>query len=72
MYDGFYAVSTDMEGDVAGDHRYQQTQMADRECFRIMKTDFDARPIYLQKERQDQSAFPDLFLVPSDISNIRI
>ena len=55
MYDGFYAVSTDMEGDVAEIIAINKRRWQIEECFRIMKTDFD-----------------DLFLVPSDISNIRI
>ena len=33
------------------------------ECFRIMKTDFEARPIYLQDETQIKAHFLTCFLV---------
>lgn len=50
MNDGFYAVITDMEGDVSGIIAINERRWKIEECFRIMKTDFEARPIYLQRE----------------------
>ena len=62
MYDGFYAVSTDMEGDVAEIIAINKRRWQIEECFRIMKTDFDARPIYLQREDRIKAHFLICFL----------
>ena len=51
-YDGYYAVATNLDDDVKTvlnicDNRYKI-----EDCFRIMKTNFDARPIYHRKNER--------------------
>lgn len=62
MYDGFYAVTTDIEGDVAEILKINERRWQIEECFRIMKTDFEARPIYLQREDRIKAHFLICFL----------
>ena len=53
QYDGFYAVCTDLLDDEVGDIlKVSEGRWQIEECFRIMKTDFSARPVYLQKENR--------------------
>src|SRR5699024_2559648 len=48
QYDGLYAVCTDLLDDEVGDIlKVSEGRWQIEECFRIMKTDFSARPIYL-------------------------
>lgn len=51
QYDGFYAVCTNLD-DVSVDEiiKINKGRWEIEECFRIMKTEFKARPVYLQKE----------------------
>lgn len=62
MYDGFYGVVTNLEDDVAEVIAINQRRWQIEECFRIMKTDFDARPIYLQREDRIKAHFLVCFL----------
>ncbi|MCG4583824.1 hypothetical protein L0P54_12630, partial [Anaerosalibacter bizertensis] len=49
LYDGLYAVCTDLLDDnVADILKLSEGRWQIEECFRIMKTDFTARPVYLQ------------------------
>lgn len=57
MYDGFYAVTTDIDGDVEEIIRINQRRWQIEECFRIMKTEFEARPVYLQREDRIKAHF---------------
>ena len=50
MYDGFYAVITNLEGDVSEIIRINKQRWEIEENFRIMKTEFEARPIYIRRE----------------------
>ena len=53
MYDGFYAVCTNLEkAGVDEIIRINKKRWEIEECFRIMKTEFRARPVYLQKEER--------------------
>ena len=48
MYDGLYAVCTDLLDDKVGDIlKVSEGRWQIEECFRIMKTDFSARPVYV-------------------------
>ena len=63
MYDGFYAITTNLEDDdvksiIAVSERRWQIE----ECFRIMKTDFKARPVYVQKEDSIEAHFLTCFI----------
>ncbi len=51
-YDGFYAVITNLEGDVGEILKINRQRWEIEENFRIMKIDFEARPVYFrQKDR---------------------
>ena len=62
MYDGFYAITTDMEGSVEQIIKINQHRWQIEECFRIMKTEFEARPVYLQREDRIKAHFLICFL----------
>ena len=48
-YDGLYAVCTDLlDDDVAPILRVSEGRWRIEECFRIMKSEFQARPVYLK------------------------
>ena len=62
-YDGLYAVATDLlEDDVNEILRVSEGRWQIEECFRIMKTDFEARPVYLQDETRIKAHFLTCFL----------
>ncbi|MCD8151079.1 MAG: transposase, partial [Clostridiales bacterium] len=53
-----YAVCTDLlDDDVADILKVSEGRWQIEECFRIMKTDFSARPIYLQEENRIKAHF---------------
>lgn len=63
LYDGLYAVCTNLLDDnVADILRVSEGRWQIEECFRIMKTDFSARPVYLQDENRIQAHFLICFL----------
>lgn len=63
LYDGLYAVCTDLLDDEVSDIlRVSEGRWQIEECFRIMKTDFSARPIYLQDENRIRAHFLICFL----------
>lgn len=63
QYDGLYAVCTDLlDDDVSGILKVSEGRWQIEECFRIMKTDFSARPIYLQEENRIKAHFLICFL----------
>ena len=62
-YDGFYAVCTDLLDDEVSDIlKVSEGRWQIEECFRIMKTDFSARPVYLQDENRIKAHFLICFL----------
>ncbi len=62
-YDGLYAVCTDLlDDDVSGILKVSENRWQIEECFRIMKTDFSARPVYLQDENRIKAHFLICFL----------
>ncbi|MCR4589989.1 MAG: IS1634 family transposase, partial [Lachnospiraceae bacterium] len=62
-YDGFYAVCTNLE-DMGIDEiiRINRKRWEIEECFRIMKTEFKARPVYLQREDRIKAHFLTCFI----------
>ena len=63
QYDGLYAVCTDLlDDDVGGILKVSEGRWQIEECFRIMKSDFSARPIYLQDENRIKAHFLVCFL----------
>lgn len=63
QYDGLYAVCSDLlDDDVKDILKVSDGQWRIEECFRIMKTDFSARPVYLQDENRIKAHFLICFL----------
>lgn len=63
QYDGLYAVCTDLlDDDVCDILKVSEGRWQIEECFRIMKTDFSARPVYLQDENRIKAHFLICFL----------
>lgn len=62
-FDGFYAVCTNAE-DMGIDEiiRINKKRWEIEECFRIMKTEFKARPVYLQREDRIRAHFLTCFI----------
>lgn len=56
-YDGFYAVITNLEGDISGILNINRQRWEIEENFRIMKTDFEARPVYVRREDRIKAHF---------------
>ncbi len=58
MYDGYYAVCTDLVDDDIGDIlAVSEGRWEIEESFRIMKTDFEARPVYVRREDRIRAHF---------------
>ena len=63
QYDGLYAVCSDLlDDDVKDILKVSDGRWRIEECFRIMKTDFSARPVYLQDENRIKAHFLICFL----------
>ena len=63
QYDGLYAVCTDLlDDDVSDILKVSEGRWQIEECFRIMKTDFSARPVYLRDENRIKAHFLICFL----------
>lgn len=63
IYDGLYAVCTDLlDDDVSDILKVSEGRWQIEECFRILKTDFSARPVYLQDENRIKAHFLICFL----------
>ena len=63
QYDGLYAVCSDLlDDDVKDILKVSEGRWQIEECFRIMKTDFSARPVYLQDENRIKAHFLICFL----------
>lgn len=61
-YDGFYAVCTTLEDDVKDIIEINKRRWEIEESFRIMKTEFRARPVYLQKDNRIRAHFLTCFM----------
>lgn len=57
QYDGFYAVITNLEGDVGEIIKINQQRWEIEENFRIMKTELEARPVYVRREDRIKAHF---------------
>ena len=60
-YDGFYAVCTNLEDNVSDIITINQRRWEIEECFRIMKTEFKTRPVYLSKKDRITAHFTTCF-----------
>ena len=61
-YDGFYAVCTNLEDDPIEIIKVNHRRWEIEESFRIMKSEFDARPVYLQREDRIKAHFMICFI----------
>ena len=57
MYDGFYAVVTNLDGDVREIININKRRWEIEENFRIMKTEFEARPVFVRREDSIKAHF---------------
>ena len=57
MYDGFYAVITNLEDNVDQILRINKQRWEIEENFRIMKSEFEARPVYVQRDDRIKAHF---------------
>lgn len=60
-YDGLYAVCTNLEYDTSSIIKINQKRWEIEECFRIMKTEFKARPVYLSRKDRITAHFTTCF-----------
>lgn len=56
-YDGFYAVATNLDDSAKDILAVAQNRYKIEDCFRIMKTNFDARPVFLRKPERIRAHF---------------
>ena len=61
-YDGFYAVCTNLDDDPADIARINRDRWEIEESFRIMKSEFEARPVYLQRDDRIKAHFLTCFI----------
>ena len=61
-YDGFTAVCTNLEDDISDILRVNRRRWEIEESFRIMKSEFKARPVYLRKDERISAHFLTCFL----------
>ncbi len=61
-YDGFYAVCTNLEDDATAIAKINHNRWEIEECFRLLKTDFKARPVYLSRDDRIKAHFTTCFL----------
>ena len=62
QYDGFYAVATNLDDPASEIIRINHQRWEIEECFRIMKHEFDARPVYARKDVSITAHFTTCFL----------
>lgn len=61
-YDGFYGVCTNLEDEVAAIIKANKRRWEIEESFRILKSEFKARPVYLSRDDRIQAHFTTCFL----------
>ena len=61
-FDGFYGVCTNLEDDVSEIIKVNHRRWEIEECFRIMKSEFKARPVFLKKDDRIAAHFITCFI----------
>jgi transposase len=61
-YDGFYAVCTNLDDDPSDIAKINHDRWEIEESFRIMKSEFEARPVYLQRDDRISAHFLTCFI----------
>lgn len=62
LFDGYYAICTDLEDDAPAIIRANAGRWIIENGFRIMKNEFEARPVYLQRDDRIEAHFLTCFL----------
>ncbi len=62
MYDGFYGVCTNLDDDPTEIIKVNHRRWEIEECFRILKSEFKARPVYLSKDDRIEAHFNTCFI----------
>ena len=62
IFDGFYAVCTTLEDDISEIIKVNKRRWEIEESFRILKSDFKARPVYLKRDDRIKAHFTTCFL----------
>lgn len=62
QYDGFYAVCTNLDDSPAEIARINHARWEIEESFRIMKSEFEARPVYLRRDDRIKAHFLTCFI----------
>jgi len=62
MFDGFYAVCTNLDDDATAITKINHRRWEIEECFRIIKSEFKARPVYLSRDDRIKAHFTTCFL----------
>ena len=61
-FDGFYAVCTNLDDDPSDIAKINHDRWEIEESFRIMKSEFEARPVYLQRDDRIEAHFLTCFI----------
>ena len=61
-FDGFYAVCTNLEDEASEIVRVNKRRWEIEDCFRIMKSEFKARPVFLSRDDRIQAHFMTCFI----------
>lgn len=61
-YDGFYAICTNLEDKATEIIKVNHRRWEIEECFRIMKSEFKARPVYLTRDDRIEAHFTTCFI----------
>ena len=61
-FDGFYGVCTNLEDDASEIIKVNHRRWEIEECFRIMKSEFKARPVYLSNDDRIEAHFITCFI----------
>lgn len=62
VFDGFYAVCTNLEDEASEIAKINKRRWEIEECFRIMKSEFKARPVYLSRDDRIEAHFTTCFI----------
>lgn len=62
VFDGFYGVCTNLDDDASAIIKINRRRWEIEECFRIMKSEFKARPVYLSRDDRIKAHFTTCFL----------
>ena len=62
LYDGFYAVMTNLDGNIEEIIKINKQRWEIEKNFRIMKTEFEARPVYVRRDDRIKAHFMTCYI----------